>query len=452
MPNKLSLKLSLVIVSLVMLLGIATSTVPNVQASQDKTEEIARSKQLDKDTQKLLKSNKPLQLDAKSALAIDYKTGQLLYAKNINKALPVASMSKLLTLYVTLHMIHNGQAHWNDKVKINRDLHKLSVDKDYANVKLKLGHYYTIRQLYQAAVYSENAAAMALGYGLAHGSTQKFALMMRHQARDLGIKDATIYTACGLTNGEVGALGFKDAPYDAENKLSARDMALLAMKILQLYPDILKSTSANTTKFEKTTMLNWNWMIKGRSQELPDIMVDGLKTGTSDTAKACFTGTAVKHGRRIITVVMGVPNTGQYDPNRFIQTRKLMKYVFAKYHYFALPKGAYLNGITNGFNNGMINVADGKRKHVDLSIAKNNNVWLTKKQMFNIVDVQPTKYYRGNHGVEAPFTDNDVIATGKVMGISYLPGVNNTVSLKSNQNVKSINFFARIWHKILNLF
>lgn len=60
MPNKLSLKLSLVIVSLVMLLGIATSTVPNVQASQDKTEEIARSKKLDKDTQKLLKSNKPL--------------------------------------------------------------------------------------------------------------------------------------------------------------------------------------------------------------------------------------------------------------------------------------------------------------------------------------------------------------------------------------------------------
>lgn len=448
MPNKLTFKVFLAIV----ILGMTMSTASTVQASKNKSQEIVRSEMLDKQTQSLLKNKQPLQLQAKSALAMDYKTGQLLYAKNINKSLPVASMSKLLTLYVTLHMIHNGQAHWNDKIKINNALHKLSVDHEYANVELKQGHNYTVRQLYQAAIYSENAATMALGYGLAHGSTQKFALMMRQQAKSLGITDATIYTACGLTNGEVGSLGFKNAPRNAENKLSARDMALLAMKILQLYPNVVKDTSANTTKFGKNTMLNWNWMLKGRSQALPDIKVDGLKTGTSDTAKACFTGTGVKNGHRIITVVMGVPNKGQYDPNRFLQTRKLMKYVYAKYHYYALAKGADLRGVTGNQNNGIINVIDGKRKQTKLNIAQNTGVWLSKKQMFNVDNVQPTKDFASDNGVEAPFSSNDVIASGHVKGVKYLPGVSDQIKLGSNKDVNSINFFVRMWRTILSWF
>lgn len=456
MLNKLAIKGNLIIVSLMILLStpVMASAATNVADSNTSNAvELQRSHLLDKETSYLLKHNKPLSLTAKSAIAIDYKTGQVLYEKNAYQSLPTASMSKILTLYVTLKHIKDGKIHWNDKVTINKALHDLSVNHNYANVKLTQGKQYTIRQLYQAALYSENAATMALGYGVAHGSTQRFALMMRSEAKKIGITDAKVYTACGLTNGEVGSLGFSDASYDAENELSARDMSLLTMHILRLYPQILKTSSANTTQFENTTMLNWNWMIKGRSQALPDIKVDGLKTGTSDTAKACFTGTAVKNGHRIITVVMGVPNAGQYDPARFIQTRKLMKYVYAKYHYVALNKSESLSVATNRQHNSVIDVPNGKQKSVEVGIAANQGVWLTKNQSLEVTKVSAISKYAKGNGVDAgSFKTGDTIAKAKFAGIRYIKGVPTTVNLIAKDQVDKANIFVRFWRSMTSWF
>ncbi|CAI2565781.1 D-alanyl-D-alanine carboxypeptidase DacA [Apilactobacillus kunkeei] len=456
MQSKLVHKLSIALIALVIFITMpltasAQTTTTSSDSNTSKAVEMQRSKELDAQVKTLLKTNQPLTLTARSAIAIDYQTGQLLYVKNINESLPTASMSKLLTLYVTLKYIKEGKIHWDYKVKINKALHDLSVNHNYANVKLRLGHSYTIRQLYQTAIYSENAATMALGYGVA-GSTQKFALLMRKEAKKIGITDAKIYTACGLTNGEVGSLGFKGVSSDAENKLSARDMALLAMKILKYYPNILKTTSANTTEFDGQTMLNWNWMIKGRSQELPDIKVDGLKTGTSDTAKACFTGTAVKNGHRIITVVMGVPNSGQYDPARFIQTRKLMKYVYAKYHYVKLSHGQTVKSATNGRNNGKIKVKGGKSNTSDLAIDDTQGVWLTKKQKLNIKDIKSTGEYADGSNVDAGFDKGDKIATAKVAHVKYMKGVSHRIDLIANHDGDKPNIFVRAWRWIVNLF
>ncbi|CAI2630192.1 D-alanyl-D-alanine carboxypeptidase [Lactobacillus kunkeei] len=457
MQSKLVSKLSIALIALVIFITMPltasaqTTTTTSSDSNTSKAVTIQRSKELGQEVDKLLKTNQPLTLTAKSAIAIDYQTGQVLYAKNINESLPTASMSKILTLYVTLKYIKEGKIHWNDRVKINKALHNLSVNRSYANVKLRLGHFYTIRQLYQTAIYSENAATMALGYGVA-GSTQKFALLMRKEAKKIGITDAKIYTACGLTNGEVGSLGFKGVSADAENKLSARDMALLAMRILKYYPDILKTTSANTTKFDGQTMLNWNWMIKGRSQELPDIKVDGLKTGTSDTAKACFTGTAVKNGHRIITVVMGVPNSGQYDPARFIQTRKLMKYVYAKYHYVKLSHGETVKNATNGRNAGKIKVENGKNNSVDLAVSTTEGVWLTKKQKLNIKDIKSTGEYADGSSVDAGFDNGDKIATAKVSNVKYMKGVSQKIDLIANHDGDKPNIFVRFGRWIASLF
>ncbi|KOY79719.1 D-alanyl-D-alanine carboxypeptidase family protein [Apilactobacillus kunkeei] len=461
MQSKLVSKLNIALIALVIFttmpltasaqrIKITTSTASS-DSNTSKVVAIQRSKKLGQEVDKLLSTNQPLTLTAKSAIAIDYQTGQVLYAKNINESLPTASMSKLLTLYVTLKYIKEGKIHWDDKVKINKELHNLSVNHNYANVKLRLGHSYTIRQLYKTAIYSENAATMALGYGVA-GSTQKFALLMRKEAKKIGIDDAKIYTACGLTNGEVRSLGFKGVSADAENKLSARDMALLAMKILKYYPDILKTTSANTTKFDGQTMLNWNWMIKGRSQELPDIKVDGLKTGTSDTAKACFTGTSVKNGHRIITVVMGVPNAGQYDPARFIQTRKLMKYVYAKYHYVKLSSGQTVKNATNGRNTGNIKVENGKDDSVDLAVSTTQGVWLTKNQKLNIKDIKSSGEYADGSSVDAGFDKGDKIGTAKVSDVKYIKGVSNRIDLIANHDGDKPNIFVRAWRWIANLF
>ncbi|WP_105957234.1 serine hydrolase [Apilactobacillus quenuiae] len=423
---------------------IQTQKVNKKVSSQDKN-----SQNLDRQTTHLIKNNLPLKLQAKSALAIDAKTGQILYSKNANQALPTASMSKLLSIYVTLQAIQAHKINWDTKVKITPALHALSVNPEYANVELKEGHAYTIKQLYQAAIYSENAGAMAMGYGVA-GSTQKFALKMRQAVKDLGINDAKIYTACGLTNGEVGSLGFKDVDSNAENKLSATDMAIISMNILKMYPHILKDTAANTTKFENKTMLNWNWMIRGRGYALPDIKVDGLKTGTSDTAGACFTGTAVKNNHRVITVVMGVHHSGQYDPSRFVQTQKLLKYVYAKYHHVNLTANQAVSEMTEGRNDGNIYVPNGKDENLGLSFSDKQDVWLANNQQFNLQNIQPLRNLKYKGGIDAPIDKGDIVATAQVKGTKYI--TNNDVKLAASNDDDKANIFVRMWRSIMSLF
>jgi serine-type D-Ala-D-Ala carboxypeptidase (penicillin-binding protein 5/6) len=365
----------------------------------------------------------------------------------MKQVLPTASMSKLLTLYVVLQAIKNGDVHWNDTVTINQSLHDLSMDYRYANVPLKLGHTYTIRQLYQAALYSENAATMALAYGVGGHSTQHFVMMMRQAAQNMDIHDAKIYTACGLTNGEVGSsLGLKHVAGNADNQLSARDMAIIAMNILKIYPRILSSTANPTMRFEDTVMKNWNWMIKGGSQALPDITVDGLKTGTSDTAQACFTGTAVKNGHRIITVVMGVPNLDARDASRFIQTQKLMKYVYAKYHYEYIPKGTDLTHLI-----GTLPVSNGKQKSVHVKTTQSLGIWLSKHQQLSVQPMIIKKSLNDHDAVRAPFNTYKVLATTKFK-LDYLLSDAQPVDLTATRAVDKANIFVRIWRSIASWF
>lgn len=122
-----------------------------------------------------------VELQAKSAIAIDLKSGQVLYAKDANKKLPIASMSKLITIYLTLDAIHNKKLSWNQKVKPTKQIVKISNNPEYSGVPLKLNHGYTIKQLYEATlIQSANGPAMLLGQAIS-GSQQAFVKKMRKQ-------------------------------------------------------------------------------------------------------------------------------------------------------------------------------------------------------------------------------------------------------------------------------
>lgn len=101
-------------------------------------------------------------------------------------------------------------------------------------------------------------------------------------------------------------------------------------------------------------------------------MVDGLKTGTSDKAGACFVGSATRKHHRIITVVLGSRNKSATDPARFIQTAKLMRYVFTKQHPITLSKGSQIKGVDKA------TVPDGKQVDVQPVVKKTTWVWAPK--------------------------------------------------------------------------
>ena len=174
-----------------------------------------------------------LDLEAKSAIAVDAKTGQIIYAKDDKQTYPVASMSKLLTAYILLQAIHKGEITWETRVTPTATEVDISNNTELTNVPLQEGHSYTIRQLYQAMlVGSANAATMLIGNAIS-GTQTKFIDKMRETAKSLGITDAKIYSANGLTAKYLGDERYPNTDENAENEFSVRDMAIISQKLIK---------------------------------------------------------------------------------------------------------------------------------------------------------------------------------------------------------------------------
>lgn len=400
------------------------------------------------------KSPEKLNLAVKSAIAIDEKTGQILYQQNAKQAVPVASLSKLLTLYLVIQQIKDGKLSWSQKIKPSNNVCAVSQDSSLSNVPLKNGHRYSIRQLYQATlIYSANGAAMALAQAVA-GSQKKFVDLMRREAHKLGIHDARIYTCNGLTNKLVKNDAYPHAAANAENQFSAQDMALISQKLIQLYPSIITTSKIKEMNFntgsQQVQMKNWNWMLPGEQNSYQLLPVDGLKTGTSDAAGACFVGTTNKEGHRIITVVLGASHQNASDPARFIQTQKLMSYIYHTYHYVVFQQGQMKAALP---------VFHGKQLKVNVTNQRKYGLWLrngtTAKDVAVKVSVQHKLLSRKGDALVAPLSKGQRIGS---MNFNYngqrFATIDNhsgcSVAAQTTRTVKKANIFQIGWRWITN--
>lgn len=252
-------------------------------------------------------------LNVKAAVAID--------AKNANQSLPIASMTKLLTAYLTLKAIKEKKISWDTTVSPTQEIINLSSNPDYAGVPLSLGQKYTVRELYDAAlIKSANNAARMLAIAVS-GSETNFLNQMRQQANKWKLHNVKLVTVDGLPEKNKNFLGMTTT---IENKMSANDMAIIARKLVTDYPEVLSTTKVAKSDFRNTLMTNSNKMLSRLSDYDPNYPVDGLKTGTTDGAGACFTCTMDKNNKRVITVILGAQN----DNECFSETKKLLNYSF----------------------------------------------------------------------------------------------------------------------------
>jgi serine-type D-Ala-D-Ala carboxypeptidase (penicillin-binding protein 5/6) len=278
-----------------------------------------------------------LDVNANAAILVEASTGKVLYEKNSETALGIASMTKMMTEYLLLEAIEEGKVKWDQKYTVPTNVSKMSHNTSLSNVSLREEGTYTIKDLYESmAIYSANASAMAIAETVA-GSEANFAKLMNKKAEELGLENYKFVNSSGLNNKDL-------APYvdqvvggaEEENVMSAKDTATLAYRLLNDFPEVLETSSIAKKVFAEGTedqfnMPNWNWMLPGLIREYEGM--DGLKTGTTDFAGACFTGTAERDGMRFITVVMDVqvePGENSYDA-RFAETRKMMDYAFNNY-------------------------------------------------------------------------------------------------------------------------
>ncbi len=277
------------------------------------------------------------ELQVQSAILMEASTGQILFENNADKAYPPASMAKMMTEYLVMEAIQDGKLKWEDKVTAS----KYAADVIGSGQLIAEGEQLTVKDMFYAmSIYSSNDASVALAERIG-GSEEGFSKMMNEKAKELGMSaEAHFINATGLSRADIKEMAPASIP--GETMMSAKDAAILARSLINDHKEVLEYTKIPSKKLresDKAPMINYNWMLEGNSSNINLKKfayqgLDGLKTGHTNEAGYCFTGTAERNGMRLISVVMGAKT----DPERFNQTRKVLDYGFTNFEFKTVAK------------------------------------------------------------------------------------------------------------------
>ncbi|MCC4457064.1 D-alanyl-D-alanine carboxypeptidase [Limosilactobacillus reuteri] len=375
------------------------------------------------------------QMDARAAYAIDAESGQVLYQKNATKRYPIASVIKILTLGVILQDIRNHHLKWDQKIKITPAVAKMADDWHFSNVPLMNGEEYTIRQLVDSMMLvSADGSTEALALADA-GSTAAFNKKMMAFAKKAGVTDIKIYNMIGLPNGDLGKHKLKGVDKDAENLLSAKDVALISKYLVENYPetlDITKQKFANfdVTKDQQYLMTNVNALLPQNGFAPKDGEIDGLKTGNTDRAGKCIVSTGTFAGRRIILVALHTK--GEWNDQSKMQQDFYNKLIDG-YQPVEIKK---VNDLSAKLTS--VKVKNGKNKNkANIKLTKKTTVWLPKNMKLQAT--KPTLRVQGDDQKQltAPIKKNQQVGSIE-LHIPGLPDFNIPVSANRSVAEKSM--------------
>lgn len=386
-----------------------------------------------------------LDVAAEGAILVDAETGKILYQKNADKLLAPASMSKMMTEYLLLEAIDKKKISWDQKTSISEYAHKISQNRTLSNVPLRVDEKYTVRELYQAmAIYSANGATIALSELIA-GSEGEFVKKMNAKAKELGMKDFNFVNSTGLNNKDLFGNHNSGSETD-ENMMSPRATAILAYNLLNDHPEVLETASVPRLKFREGTddeiqMENWNWMLPELNSGYEG--VDGLKTGSTDLAGNCFTGTVKKGDTRLISVVM---KTGT-RLDRFKETKKLFDFGFANFEKEQILKDNY-----QVKSNKTVPVVKGKEKEVKVATKEPLSMVIKRgeKENYKPKFVMDRKKMTKDGELTAPVKKGEVVGhinveyTGSGEDYGYLLDgeTKGKTEVVTTQSVEKANWFV----------
>ena len=351
------------------------------------------------------------QEDVSAYLLMDFETGQILEAHNINEALPPASITKLMTMHLIFEALDTGQISLTDQVKASANASNLSADA--SQIFLGTGEVLTVKELLVAvATFSANDASIALAEHIA-GSESAFVQKMNDKAEELGLTGTTFINSHGL--------------HTPGHTMSARDIALLSRDTLAKYPEILEYTATKFVRMERATRY-----VRQGYFDMPSTFanligwrnIDGLKTGWTPEAGSCITVTAEEGDRRYIAVIMGAQSTGVRNQ----MVKELLTQGLDHY----LPKTA----ITTSDVIDTLEIKNAKAK--ESSVIPAQDVTLVMKRDMNVESFDQEVQYK--IGLEAPLQQGDVVGT---LTYSRDGRAITTVDLVVQQDVERANFFTR---------
>lgn len=257
-----------------------------------------------------------VETSAREAILLDATTGAVLLEKNADQRMPTASMSKVMTIYMVFERLKNGTLSLDDSFRVSeRAWRRGGAPSGGSTMFLKLGDKVRVEDLIRGIiVQSGNDASIAIAEGLA-GSEEAFAEQMTRRGRDIGLRNSNFANASGLP--------------DPNHYMTARDLATLAKRTINDFPDFYRYYSEVTYVYGGIRQTNRNPLV------YKELGVDGLKTGHTEEAGYGLTASALRSGRRLILVVNGLPSRQV----RASETERLMDWGFREFNNYALFKG-----------------------------------------------------------------------------------------------------------------
>ena len=246
-----------------------------------------------------------LDIEARSALLMEKETGQILYTKNEHEKLEPASVTKVMTLLLTMEAIEKGTIAYDDVVTVSA----YAASMGGSNVYLAEGEQITVEDLLKAVcVASGNDASVALAEHIS-GVTELFVTEMNNRAKELGMKDTHFVNCHGLpAEGHVS---------------SAADIAIRSRELILHQPDLRRFTTIwmDSLRGGEFQLANTNKLIRFYDG------ATGLKTGSTSSAGYCVSATAERDGMELIAVVL----KGSTSQQRFEDAKTMLNYGFSTY-------------------------------------------------------------------------------------------------------------------------
>jgi serine-type D-Ala-D-Ala carboxypeptidase (penicillin-binding protein 5/6) len=347
------------------------------------------------------------------AYMVDMSSGAVLYDKNSSRRIPPASMAKMMTAYIVFDMIDRGQLKLDQKFAVKPETWK-KWNNVGSTMFLAPNEQVSVENLLRGTItVSGNDAAITLAEGIA-GSEAGFVDRMNAMAKKLGMKDSYFGTPNGW-------------PDEGRTLTTARDLALLGVRTINDHPALYR-------KFYGQTEFRWGNITQADRNPLLGKIVgaDGLKTGHTDEAGYCFTGTAEQAGRRIMMVVAGVDS---YN-NRIKESTQFMQWGFDKW----VSKPIYKKGALIA----SVPLQLGTQSSIPLYAPRNLAVTypVSEKRKYKI-------FVRYNGPIKAPFKKGDAVAN---LVVKFENGNEQVTPLFAGVSVDRAGFFGQAYNGLKSVF
>lgn len=346
-----------------------------------------------------------IETKAKNLILMDYETGQVLTAKDAQRMIPPASMSKLMTIYMVFEKIKDGSLSLDDTFTVSENAwRKGGAASGSSTMFLSIGEKVRVEDLIKGMIIqSGNDACIVAAENLA-GSEEDFAAEMNKKARALGLNNSSFANATGWPH--------------PDQRMSVEDLAKLARRLISEFPEYYHIFSEKNFMHNNIRQGNRNPLL----YSMP--YADGLKTGHTEEAGFGLVGSAQKDNRRLISVMAGLKS----NKERSEEAEKIMNWGFREFdNYTMLQQGTKVAELPVWF---------GDDQNVGLLVSEKVRRTLQKNQ---VNKVKMTAIY--DKPVQAPIKKGDKLGIVKI----EIPGQPAAeVPLVADKDVGKLGFFGKI--------